>query len=113
MISFFTAVCYSVMIAFIAFTYSVILTDPNMLLTGWYGWLRKKIKREWVFKIIIGCAKCVSGQWALWFMFYYLIRHGAYHKDWMMAGLLHLFTISLTIFTVMTIERIYRWNQQS
>jgi len=65
------------LIAVFAFIYSNILTEPNMILSGWYKWLYKVFKTDkrneqgkgyhWLFMILVHCEKCIAGQLALWF----------------------------------------------
>lgn len=57
----------SIVCAVIGFVYSDLLTQPNMIFHGPYKYLESKLGEDhWLFKPIIGCAKCVTGQIALW-----------------------------------------------
>jgi len=56
-------------IAVVAVVYADILTDTEMLLEGLYGWLRDRLP-DWLFKPLIGCSKCFSGQLALWWFIF-------------------------------------------
>ena len=60
-------IIFSIKIAVIAYTYSVILTSPGMFLDWWWKLLDKLIgKYPVIFKPIIDCYKCVAGQMILW-----------------------------------------------
>lgn len=109
-------------ISIIAFTYSVVLTEPGMLLEKIAAWLAYFLP-EWLFMPLIGCERCVAGQMALW---YYLLSHvhisdywhelflGAKTKfiivDYSLKG--HLFVVCLSIFIVTFIKPIYSWMQR-
>ena len=90
-------------ISIIAFTYSVILTEPHQILNGVYEWLEKRLP-EWLFFPIIGCEKCVSGQMGLWY--YLLFYDGKY------SIFEHLFVILFPIFIVTFIKPLYSWMQR-
>lgn len=88
-------------ISVVAYVYSVVLTEPGMILSKWYQFLESKNLPEWIFKPLVDCCKCVSGQWALWI---YLFWCDSYNP------LEHVFLICLTIFFVILIDKIYTWN---
>jgi hypothetical protein len=88
---------YTIFIAIAAFTYSEILTSPGMLLNQLYDWLELRLP-EWLFKPLIGCCKCVAGQWAL-FMYLYLSH--SYYLD------IHVWFILQTIFNAAVIRALY------
>jgi len=116
----------------IACVYSVILTEPNMLLNGWYNWLDKKIgptsaKRTfntplhikppknigkpraiWLFKPLVGCPRCVAGQAGVWL---YLLAIVAEHQKYSIFG--HLLCASVSIFTVLIYAKIYAWSRKA
>jgi hypothetical protein len=54
-----------VVLALIAFGYAVVLTDEEMILQPASNWLSERLP-WWLWKPIIGCPVCVSGQLALW-----------------------------------------------
>jgi len=65
---------YSLFLAIAAFTYSEILPAPGMLLNEAYGWLEINFPPV-IFKPLIGCCKCVAGQWALWLYPIFFYHH--------------------------------------
>ena len=94
------------LIAVFSFVYCIVLTEPEMLLNGLYKWmdglfatdLRAEFGKgkHWLFKVLIACEKCNSGQIALWLFlyknwYYYII-------DPFQTLLNHVFFISFTIF---------------
>ena len=87
-------------ISIIAFTYSVILTEPHQILNGVYEWLEKRLP-EWLFFPIIGCEKCVAGQMALWYCIFF--REPTFES---------LFLIMFSIFIVTFIKPLYSWMQR-
>lgn len=78
------------LISVTAIIYSEVLTDNGMILERLYVLLDKL--PDWLFKPLIGCVKCVSGQIACWYFIfnheYSLISHIAFMS----------FVIWLTIF---------------
>ncbi len=92
-------------LAVIAYVYSVVLTEPEMILNSWYRFLEKYIgDYQWLFKPLIDCYKCVAGQMALW-SYPILTQH------YTIFG--HLTTICMTIFISIIIDKIYTWNLRS
>jgi hypothetical protein len=88
----------ALMIALVAFVYSDVLTESGMILNWLYRSLDNLLP-GFLFKPLIGCFKCVSGQMALW---YYMIYHNNYdYRE-------HLYIICLTIFLSQLLCRIYR-----
>ena len=105
-----------ILIAIFSFIYSNILTQPSEILSGIYRKLylffdSDKRMMEGkpfhpLFKVLIHCEKCVSGQLALWFTlfgnwFSVLITHDAF------VIVKILLSITFTILTTMTIKGIY------
>jgi len=90
---------YSFEVSLITYVYSVILTEPGMLLTGLWKWLESKHLPEWIFNPLINCFKCVAGQVALW-SFFFLFPYNIFN---------HIFFISLTIFISLIINKLYQW----
>jgi len=91
-------------IAVVAYVYSVILTEPGMILNPLYRWLdsmNEKWLPDWAFYPLIGCSKCVSGQMALW---YYVVTCTSYNL------IDHILLISFTIFFVVLIDKLLTWN---
>lgn len=104
------------LLASLGFTYSTILTEPGEIFSGLYKWLGSVFgndKREIqgkgnhpIFKMIIGCHRCVTGQMALWF--FVILNYGCYtFYHIIYAGLL----IGLSILFAETIKKIYtKWK---
>lgn len=94
----------SFLIAVVAFVYTVLLTEPHMLLNGVYIWLEGKlfVSKPWwkrsLFKIIIHCERCFAGQASLWLYFVVCTK---YHL------LQHIFFVAMTIFFVTLIRNLY------
>ena len=84
-------------IAVCAWVYSMILTEPGMILNGWFKLCEKRLP-EWLFSPVVGCVYCVAGQMSLW---YYLIKY------WNNYNLLyHIAFVCLTIFCIEIIHTI-------
>ncbi|MCX6328201.1 MAG: hypothetical protein NTZ85_01620 [Bacteroidia bacterium] len=81
-----------IILAIVAWTYTIILTDSGMILEGWKRWINDNIKQEWITSPLINCEYCVSGQLALW---YYLITYFQTYNLWQ-----HIVFICITIFTI-------------
>lgn len=106
----------SFLIAVFAFVYSIILTEPHMLLNPLYKKLDQffngaTCKREarqskhWLFKIIIHCEKCIAGQISLWlYTFTHIMEYQEYPIE---TFFLHMAFITMTIFLVCLIKNIY------
>ena len=79
-----------ILIGISAWTFSMILSDPEMI----FGWWFKLLDRlpDWLAKPLGKCEYCLAGQLALW---YYLIK---YFNDYDFFE--HIAMISLSIFTV-------------
>src|SRR3982750_423059 len=89
-------------VALSAFTYSVILTEQGQILYPVSLFLEDHLP-EWLYKPLIGCQYCVSGQWALWFYFYItLCQNEVNYLIW-----LHLWFICQTIFITKIITYFY------
>lgn len=96
-------------LAVVAYVYSMVLTEPEMILNPWYNFLDKHLSRwPWLFKPLIGCFRCVAGQMAfLHFLFRYL-KAGSF-EDYN-AGF-HIFTICFTILLSQLIHKTYTWTK--
>lgn len=88
-------------LALIAYVYSVILTEDEMILNKLYIYLGQSNLPDWLFKPLIGCFRCVAGQFGLWG---YLIIN---FRDYNVFD--HLFTIMFTIFISIILNKIYGW----
>lgn len=106
----------SILIALCAFTYSIILTQPKMILNPFYKFLSRKFVKEtcngqkehWIFKILIHCEKCVAGQWALWIYLY--MNYSGYILNPIETACNHAAFILITIFTTTIIKPIHeKW----
>jgi len=89
-------------ISIIAFTYSVILTEPGMLLEKIASWAAF-ILPEWLFMPLIGCEKCVAGQMALWYCAFF---------EWQLKLSEYIFVVMFSIFIVTFIKPVYSWMQR-
>jgi hypothetical protein len=108
----------TIFIAITAFTYSYILTGPNEIFGGIYGKLNLFFKTDKrhdlgkgfhpIFKMIMACEKCVSGQLSLWI---YLAWHyqNYFHgiKCALYNGIEHILFVATTIFLTTIIKSIY------
>ena len=103
----------SFLISITAFVYSNILTQPTELLSSAYRYLDTLFQNDKrycngldmhpIFKMIIGCEKCVSGQMALWIFLFF-----NYKNYFELSTLIyHVLFIGLTIFTTTIIKSIY------
>jgi len=96
-------------LALTAYVYSEVLTQPGMILNGFYNWLERNLvtesqgRLEVIFKPLIGCYLCVAGQFALWgYLIAYLPHYNLFE---------HVFFICLTIFIARILHRIYTWKK--
>ena len=93
----------SIVISIVAFVYSTILTDSGMILDKYKGFLYGKIgKYPMLFKALVGCAYCVSGQIALWYNLYLVFIAKTLTFD--LVYLVSL--ISLSIFNIAIIKKL-------
>lgn len=99
------------LIAIFAYTYAGILTEPNQIFNGLYKKLNFAFngntgKKHWLFKIIIGCEKCVAGQIALWlYAITHIMEYQEYPEE---TPFLHLAFIAFTIFLTSVITHIHK-----
>ncbi len=112
---FITNFLFAFTVAITAFTYSYILTKPSEV----FAWLYKSLNILFknteryqrgddmhpVFKLLIGCEKCVAGQLALW-LFIIVCRH-TYLQDIISHMIIHILFIHTTIFLTTLIKSIY------
>jgi hypothetical protein len=110
-----------------AFVYSYVLTDTGMILSGWYAFLDRMIgpassvkewdsigesftmskpRAKWLFKLLVGCCKCVTGQFCCWGYFYIIAKEvpGPYNL------IHHIIFITFGIYSVKFIAQAYTWN---
>lgn len=92
-------------VALCGYTYSIILTDPGMILDKWFIYLQGKLeeRHEKWFNVLVNCHKCVSGQIALWTFFFtpYFTGLNSIH--------LHILFIIITIWFSLALNKIYTW----
>lgn len=89
-------------VAISATAFVLIVASEGNLLGGLNYKLEKKLP-DYIWKPLIGCQYCVSGQWALWFYFYLSLVENRVEYVWW----LHLWFIMQTIFVVKIITYIY------
>lgn len=94
------AVEYSLCIAIIAYVYADMMTEPEMIFDRLYDKLENSLP-TWLFKPVVGCSKCVSGQIALWH--YLFLSSFDYDIEQ------HIFIICLTILLTSTIKETHTW----
>lgn len=94
-------------IAVIASVYAVKLTKPDMIFGAIYGRLTEIEKEyewtEWIFKPLMTCVYCVTGQMALWT----LILYGGFHLEWVPRVIDALFFLSLPFILVELVNKIW------
>lgn len=89
-------------LAISAYTYSIELTAAGMLFGKLDAYLEETLP-EWLYKPLIGCAKCVSGQLSFWGYFYFCNYIGfTYNLP------IHLITVLCTIFFTVIIVEVYK-----
>jgi hypothetical protein len=104
------------MCAVVAYVYAEVLVKPNMILYPFYKWICRvwllKIKIEndkeietesWFYNPIIGCYKCVAGQFGLWVYLVWAIHHSMYRLEH------HVFVVCCTIFLAITFHNINKF----
>lgn len=109
----------SFMCAIVAWVYAEVLVKPEMILHPFYKWicrvwlLKTKIvgDREieyesWFYKPVIGCFKCVSGQFALWCYLIWALKNNSYNL------LHHVFVICFTICIAIMINHVDKWFEK-
>ncbi len=92
---------YAFMCAITGFVYSIILTEPDMILYPVWKFLDNRLHPV-IFKPLMDCYKCVCGQIALW-MGLFIIHD---NSD-LMRVFTHLYFICLTIFVSIILNKIY------
>lgn len=92
----------TVAIAISAFTFSNIITEPGQILSRVQDFLERKLP-EWLYKPLIGCQYCISGQWALWIYIYLSFTQNDIQYHWW----LHLWLIMQSIFVTKIVTYLY------
>lgn len=105
----------SIVIAIGAFVFADILTLTGEAFGKVYGLLDLLFDNDRrycegkamhpVFKMLIGCFKCVAGQWALWTGLFYAWRY--YSNGCFQLVLPHIGFILLSIFNALIVKKIY------
>lgn len=97
--------------AVVGFTYSQVLTAPGEVLNGLWHWLNKRVgKIEWLFKPLIDCYRCVTGQLALWssaFQLPSMANHFGEARTWVTFFAQTATTVCLAIFISLILNKIY------
>lgn len=114
-----TLIQISFMCAVVAWVYAEVLVKPEMILHPFYKWITrmwllktevkygKEIEKEsWFYKPLIGCFKCVSGQFGLWVYLFWALRHGGYRFEH------HVFVICSSIFISIMINHVDKWFEK-
>lgn len=126
---------WAALAALVAFVYSQILTDSGMILNGWFNWLDRllgpasakttyfevpgllpgdppkkasskgKPRALWLFKPLVGCCRCVAGQFGAWGYLIVVHKLGVPY-----SGLEHVIFTSFAIYAVKFIAQFYQWN---
>lgn len=92
----------AILIAVLSYTYTNILTEPDMVFNGLYRYLDGRIPK-WLFYPLIHCEKCNAGQIALWVYVYdYYLGFIFYPIETISNCALF---VSFTILTVYTIKQ--------
>lgn len=108
----------TIFISITAFVYSYMLTQPGEILGSLYGFLDRIFqtdKRSYdgrgihpIFKMIMACPKCVSGQMAFWyFMAHYYEGYLNGVQSLIYNGFEHVIFTCVTIFITTIIKSIY------
>lgn len=91
-------ILYSLLIAITGFVYSNLLTEEGHIFHGLKNFLKEHLP-EYLYKPVIGCERCVTGQLALWVYLYFN------YADYNFVN--HIIFISLSIFLVAIITKIW------
>lgn len=102
-----TWVIIAFQIAVIASVYAVKLTKPDMIFSYAYGKLteieQERPWTEWIFKPLMTCVYCVTGQMALWT----LILYGGFHIEFVRTVIDALFFLSFPFILVELVNKIW------
>lgn len=107
---------FGLLIASIAFTYSVLLIEENALFNGLYNRLYVIFKTDeraekgksvhWLFMILMYCEKCIAGQMAFWYFLYK--NWSIYDVDFFESLIYHFGFVSVTIMLTVILKQIYK-----
>lgn len=97
----------TVAISICAWVYTTILTDSGMILFKYQEFLFKRLnpRCSWLFKMIVGCSHCVSGQMALWIYLYMSLFQTQFFDILHWDIVTHIWFVSVTIFNVALIKK--------
>ena len=104
--------CYPALIAIAAFVYSYILTQPGEVFGPWNRFLSERLNKNRLneglplhplYKLLVGCEKCIAGQVSLWSYLY--VTHEYYS---LLIGFGHVLFVCLTIFLAVVIKGFYK-----
>lgn len=83
-----------------------------MILNWLYNWLWAVFKNDertngghWIFKIIIGCEKCLAGQISLWLFLY--LNYQQYLYAPLETAMAHILSVVFSIFCAATLLGVY------
>ena len=108
----------TIFISISAFVYANILSQPGEVFGKWYGFLNNLFQTDKrivegkglhpIFKMIIGCEKCVSGQLAFWFfMAHYYNGYLSGTHSFIYNVFEHILFTCTTIFLTTIIKSLY------
>lgn len=102
---------FAFVIACTAVVYACVITEPGELLAFWKKFLDEKLNAQKraclglgphpVFKVLVGCEKCISGQMAFWIFLAY-----NYHGYMLITIIPHLLFTGFTIFCAIAAKKI-------
>lgn len=94
---------YSVCVAIAAFTYSEILTQPGMILSGPADYIETHFP-GWLSKPLMLCSKCFAGQAAAWLYPFVFIDH----YDFTAQNIfMHIWFVLQCIFNTVIVRSLY------
>lgn len=96
---------YTIIISVVAYVYAIILTDGEMLLYSFKGFLYKRIgKYKIIYKPLIDCEYCVSGQIGFWWYLYETLLNSNSNIQYNL--LTHIAFVSFCIFNIAIINKL-------
>lgn len=95
----------------IGFVYAFVLTEPYMIFEKLVVFLERKLP-TWLFKPIIGCERCVTGQITLWvFVFIFGTNCTGYFTTDILVLLktffTHVYFVCFAIYTCVLLKKLY------
>jgi H+/Cl- antiporter ClcA len=99
----------SVAVSFVAYTYSQVLTLPDMILNRAYNYA-DRYWPKWLAYPVIVCFKCVAGQFSFW---YYLRLTAKYSEHKLSFPFysweLHILFVCFAIFLSLFYDKLFKW----